>query len=162
MGSTGITNSAPAAVAGTAHGFNLGSHLSALVGPAVAVLAGIVFALILVRIFKVWKQRNTLSIKGIPPELDLLRGPVLALLPAVFVSIVIRFISLPPGPTGIVRHILSLWIIGALAWLVVKMLAITRRLIMSHFEVGVKDNLRARQVQTQLQVLERIAIFVWW
>jgi small-conductance mechanosensitive channel len=160
MDSATVTDSAGAAVAGTVHGFNLASHLSALLGPAVAVVAGIVLALILVRIFKVWKEKKTLSIRGISPELELLRGPVLALLPAVFLSIVIRFISLPPKPTGVIKHILSLWVIAALAWLAVKLLAIARKLIMSHFEVGVKDNLRARQVQTQLQVLERIAIFV--
>jgi small-conductance mechanosensitive channel len=35
-----------------------------------------------------------------------------------------------------------------------------RQLVMSHYQVEAKDNLKARQVQTQLRVLERIAIFV--
>jgi len=37
---------------------------------------------------------------------------------------------------------------------------VIRGLVMSHYEVDAKDNLRARRVQTQLQVLERIAIFI--
>ena len=155
-----VADSAAQAAAKSMEGFDIESHLFAILGPAVAVVAGIVIALILTRAFRHWKEKRTLSIKGIPPELDLLRGPVLALLPAVFVSVVIRFITLPEGLFDLLKHILSLWIIGALAWLVVKLLHIVHRLIMSHYEVEAKDNLRARQVQTQLQVLERIAIFI--
>jgi small-conductance mechanosensitive channel len=160
MDSAKVVDSAGAATAAAVDSINTEGHLFAIIGPAVAAVAGIVIALVLARLFKRWKEKKTFSIKGIAPELDLLRGPVLALLPAVFLSVAIRFISMPEGLIDLIKHILSLWIIGALAWLVVKLLTIIRKLIMSHYEVGAKDNLRARQVQTQLQVLERIAIFI--
>ncbi|MFH1312477.1 MAG: mechanosensitive ion channel domain-containing protein [Candidatus Eisenbacteria bacterium] len=160
MNAAGVADPAKAAASQTAQGFDIESHLFAILGPAVAVVAGIVIALLLVRVFRIWREKKTFSVRGIPPELELLRGPVLALIPAVFVGVVIRFISLPDGLIGLIKHILSLWIIGALAWLIVKLLHIVRRLIMSHYEVDVRDNLRARQIQTQLQVLERIAIFI--
>ncbi len=160
MNAAGVADPAKAAASQTAQGFDIESHLFAILGPAAAVVAGIVIALLLVRVFRIWREKKTFSVRGIPPELELLRGPVLALIPAVFVGVVIRFISLPDGLIGLIKHILSLWIIGALAWLIVKLLHIVRRLIMSHYEVDVRDNLRARQIQTQLQVLERIAIFI--
>ena len=160
MDAAGVADPAKAAAAQTAQGFDIESHLFAILGPAAAVVAGIVIALLLVRVLRIWREKKTFSVRGIPPELELLRCPVLALIPAVFVGVVIRFISLPDGLIGLIKHILSLWIIGALAWLIVKLLHIVRRLIMSHYEVDVRDNLRARQIQTQLQVLERIAIFI--
>jgi small-conductance mechanosensitive channel len=139
--------------------FDIEDHLFAIVGPPVAVAAGVVIALILVRLFRHWREKETISIRGIQPELELLRGPVLALMPAVFLSVAIRFLELPQGPTDLIKHLLSLWIIGALAWLAAKLVTIARKQVMSHYQLAAKDNLRARRVETQLQVLERIAIF---
>jgi len=140
--------------------FDIDAHLVALIGSGAAVAAGLLIGCVLLRLFRHWKERGTFSIKGIPPELEILRGPLLALLPAVFLSGIMRFVTLPEGLTDVIKHILALWIIGSLAWFAVKSVAIVRKLIMSHYEVTGKDNLRAIQVQTQLQVLERIVIFV--
>lgn len=135
-------------------------HLFTIIGPAAAVLAGIIIAFVLVRLFRRWKEKETFSIKGITPELELVRGPVLALLPAVFLSVILRFLTLPGDLNGLISHIISLWIIGALAWLAIKLVVIIRKLITSRYELEAKDNLRARQVETQLRVLERIATFI--
>jgi small-conductance mechanosensitive channel len=139
---------------------DIGNHLFAIIGPTAAVVAGLVIALVLLRVFRVWRDRKTFSVRGLTPELELLRGPVLALLPGMFLSVVIRFVALPEETADPVRHVLTLWIIGALAWLAMKLVVMIRKLIMSHYETEAKDNLRARQVQTQLQVLERIAMFI--
>jgi small-conductance mechanosensitive channel len=135
-------------------------HLFAIIGPAAAVAGGIIIAFVLVRVFKRWKEKETILIRGITPELELVRGPVLALLPALFLSVIIRFLALPGGLDDIIRHIIALWIIGALAWLAVKLVVIIRKLITGHYELTAKDNLRARQVETQLRLLERIATFI--
>jgi small-conductance mechanosensitive channel len=140
--------------------FDIDARLFALIGPAAAIVAGLVIGFVLVRLFRHWKERKTLSIRGIPPELEILRGPMLALLPAAFLSGIMRFVTLPQGLADVIKHILVLWIIGSLAWLAVKSVEIIRKVIMGHYEVRAKDNLRARQVQTQLQVLERIVIFI--
>jgi small-conductance mechanosensitive channel len=121
---------------------------------------GIVIALILHRIFRLWRERKTFSVKGLVPELDLLRGPILALIPAILLAVSIRVIEVPQGSAAIVSRVLTLWIIGAIAWLAMKLVTVVRKMIMSHYEVDAKDNLRARRVQTQLQVLERITIFI--
>lgn len=127
---------------------------------AAAVAVGIVIALVLHRVFRLWRERKTFSIKGLVPQLELLRGPVLALIPAIVLGIAVRAAGFPEQPAAIVKRVLTLWIIGSIAWLAMKLVTVVRKLIMSHYEVDVRDNLRARRIQTQLQVLERIAIFI--
>lgn len=121
---------------------------------------GIVLALILQRMFRLWRERKTFSLVGFVPQFDLLRGPTLALIPAVLLGIAIRLVGLPERPAAIIKHVLTLWIIGAIAWLCMKVVTMMRKLIMGHYDLDVKGNLRARQVQTRLQVLERIVIFI--
>ena len=121
---------------------------------------GIVLALILHRMFRLWRERKTFSLMGFVPQLELLRGPTLALVPAVLLGIAIRLVGLPERSAAIIKHVLTLWIIGAIAWLCMKVVTVMRKLIMGHYDLDVMGNLKARQVQTRLQVLERIAIFI--
>jgi small-conductance mechanosensitive channel len=60
-------------------------------------------------------------------------------------------------PTGI-SHILSLFLIGVVSWLLIKVVYVFEDFLVSRFEIGVKDNLRARKIHTQLRVLKRIVI----
>jgi small-conductance mechanosensitive channel len=135
-------------------------HLHTIIGFAAAIATGLLIALVFHRLFGRWREKGTLSIRGLQPDLELLRGPVLVLIPAICLGVAIRFLGLPNELDATIGHSLTVWIIAALAWLATRLVMIGRRLIMSHYEIDVKDNLRARQVQTQLQVLERIAIFI--
>jgi len=58
------------------------------------------------------------------------------------------------------KHIISLVLIGLMGWLVIKAVYVLEDYIVSRFEVGVKDNLQARKIHTQLRVLKRIVIIV--
>ncbi len=55
------------------------------------------------------------------------------------------------------RHGLALALIGACAWLAISLLTVVDAVIASHYRTDVADNLRARKIQTQTQVLRRIA-----
>ncbi|MFB0524619.1 MAG: mechanosensitive ion channel family protein, partial [Phycisphaerae bacterium] len=59
-----------------------------------------------------------------------------------------------------VNHILSLLLIGSVSWLLIKAVYVLEDYVVSRFEVGVKDNLRARKIHTQLRVLKRIVVIV--
>lgn len=61
---------------------------------------------------------------------------------------------------GGVKHILSLLFIGVVSWLVIKSTYVLDDYIFSRFNIDVKDNLRARKVRTQLNVIKRIVIIV--
>ena len=59
-----------------------------------------------------------------------------------------------------INHILSLLLIAAVSWLLIKTVYVLEDYVISRFEVDVKDNLRARKIHTQLRVLKRIVIIV--
>jgi len=59
-----------------------------------------------------------------------------------------------------VRQFITVSIIFCVTWLVIKAINLARELILRHYDMGEKDNLKARKVYTQFRVLERIVIFV--
>jgi small-conductance mechanosensitive channel len=59
-----------------------------------------------------------------------------------------------------VNHILSLVFIGLVSWLLIKAVYVLEEYVLNRFEVGVKDNLRARKIHTQFAVVKRIAIII--
>lgn len=64
----------------------------------------------------------------------------------------------PDGlPTGI-GHIVAIFVIGAISWLLISTVFVFEDFVVRRFEVNVKDNLRARKIHTQFRVLKRIAI----
>ena len=79
------------------------------------------------------------------------------------VLVVIR-LALPAALTGelpsSVSHILSLFFIATISWLLIGAAYVLEDYVVDRFEVGVKDNLRARKIHTQLRVLKRIVILV--
>jgi small-conductance mechanosensitive channel len=57
-------------------------------------------------------------------------------------------------------HVIALLMIALVAWLLIRMTYVLEDYVTSRFDVGVKDNLRARKIHTQFKVLKRIAIVV--
>ncbi|MBN1805275.1 MAG: mechanosensitive ion channel [Sedimentisphaerales bacterium] len=59
-----------------------------------------------------------------------------------------------------ISHITSLLFIGVVSWLLIRLFYVLERFILVRFDVGVKDNLRARKIHTQFRVLKRIVIAI--
>jgi len=125
-----------------------------LVGLAVAAVAGFVVAVVVVWILRrvahtshrTWDDRVT---QRTGPPIRFL-GPVVALL--LFFPLVER-----PGPAfTLVRHALSLALIGGVGWLLLRATGGFRDAILEHWDIGVADNLKAREVYTQVEVVGRI------
>jgi small-conductance mechanosensitive channel len=57
-------------------------------------------------------------------------------------------------------HAIALLLIALVAWLLIRMTYILEDYVTSRFDVGVRDNLRARKIHTQFKVLKRIVIIV--
>jgi small-conductance mechanosensitive channel len=55
---------------------------------------------------------------------------------------------------------LALLLIVLVAWLLIRMTYVLEDYVTNRFDVGVKDNLKARKIYTQLKVLKRIAIII--
>ncbi len=78
------------------------------------------------------------------------RGPMGLILPIFAVKL--AFPALP----GVASHALSLLVIAAIAWLVMRLTNILEDVLSYRYRMDVADNLRARRIHTQLQVIRRI------
>jgi small-conductance mechanosensitive channel len=133
-----------------------GTSLGAVV---LAILVGLVISWILCRIIR----RLDLHIE--PEKTNILLdtrnwgAPLNTIVPALCVALVLPALRLPPAAAGFLRHVLGLWTIGAVAFLAIRVTSVARQIILSHFDVTQKDNLKARAATTQLRVIERIIGF---
>ena len=57
-------------------------------------------------------------------------------------------------------QLLTIAAIFCVTWICIRVIRFSRILVLSKYDLGDKDNLKARKVFTQLRVLERITIFV--
>ena len=86
--------------------------------------------------------------------------PVQAILPLLALSLALPATSLPAHLVGPIRHAVVLGMIASVAWLLVSFINVFEDIVSAKYRVDVKDNLRARKLQTQVQVLRRIGIVV--
>jgi small-conductance mechanosensitive channel len=86
------------------------------------------------------------------------RRPALVLLPLAAIAIVLPSLKLPPDLLEGVRHIVSLGMISAAAWLAVSLTAVLDDFISSKYKIDVSDNLQARRVHTRTLLARRIAV----
>jgi small-conductance mechanosensitive channel len=83
----------------------------------------------------------------------------------IFVSIVIRMASFRQllgleNEGYLFRKASTLLFIFAATWLVIGVLKVIKKLIIHNYDVSSSDNLKARKIYTQFNILERIIIFI--
>jgi small-conductance mechanosensitive channel len=88
------------------------------------------------------------------------RTPLQLLIPLLAISFILPTSSMPPKVIVVLKHLLSLGIIVAVAWLVVRATNVLDDIVLSRYRIEEKDNLQARKIYTQLQVFKRIIIVV--
>ncbi len=88
------------------------------------------------------------------------RKPAKLIIPLLALFLALPATSLPTGPIGAIRHILALGMIASVAWLAIIMIDVFEDVVAERYKIGVRDDLRARKIQTQVHVLRRTAIVV--
>jgi len=82
----------------------------------------------------------------------------------IVILLIVRVVGKLPNFTALVPevavHAIALLLIALVAWLLIRMTCVLEDYVTSRFDVGVKDNLKARKIHTQFKVLKRIAIVV--
>src|SRR5215472_1421362 len=86
------------------------------------------------------------------------RHPSKWIFPLLAVLGVLPGLPLPPKPMAALEHVTALALIAAIAWLVTLSVDVTADVIADRYRVDVEDNLVARRIQTQFQMLRRITI----
>jgi small-conductance mechanosensitive channel len=87
-------------------------------------------------------------------------GPARLIIPLFAVSFILTLVSFPAGVLPFARQSLALLWIVAVAWLVIKLAYVVEDLILSQYAMDVRDNLAARRIYTQIQILKKVVIVV--
>jgi small-conductance mechanosensitive channel len=135
-----------------------GSLLSAayLAGAA---LAGFAIGLLLLLLLRLWARRRG----GQPLARSLLRrlaGPLRLVLPLLAVAIVLPFTGVQGPLQQLLRQLLSILVIAAIAWLLIRGAALLQDYLLERYNIQAADNLKARKLYTQIRYLRRVLAVV--
>ena len=86
--------------------------------------------------------------------------PLRLLIPLLLASLFLPYVSATPFAKNIIGHFTGiLWTIS-FAWLVIQVPAVLKTYILTVYRIENKDNLKARAIYTQLEVLQKLVIFI--
>jgi small-conductance mechanosensitive channel len=88
------------------------------------------------------------------------RRPAGVALPLLALFLVLPGLPWPQPLTDFLQHLVVLGLIAAVAWLGVRLLDVLVEVIGATYRLDVKDNLRARKIETQVHLLRRIAAVI--
>jgi len=88
------------------------------------------------------------------------RLPALVLLLLLTTHLFLPLFQLPASLVNFVRQILGVMLIGTVAWVAIKLTYVGRDLIAHHYDITLPDNLAARKVNTQYQILQRVVVTI--
>ena len=124
------------------------------------ILSGFIFYILFQYLLRKWFLKIKSLIKGIIVPVELLYGPIRFLFPSLCLLIMIPFLSIPTNIRVLLNHFLAILFIVVIAWLIIRIFAILKVIILSRYKLDVKDNLKARQINTQLSVIQRVLIVI--
>lgn len=108
-----------------------------------------------------WVLRRRARRKGALLDQSLARrgeGPSRWIFPLLAVLIVLPGLSLPSKLMSALEHVTGIGLVAAVAWLVILTSAVASDILAGRYRVDVADNLLARRIQTQFQMLHRVAV----
>jgi small-conductance mechanosensitive channel len=88
------------------------------------------------------------------------RKPARIILPLLAVFLVLPTLPLPQFLRQPIGHLLALAMIAVVGWSVVALTEIVTDVVSTKYRIDVPDNLEARRIQTQLQLLRRVTMVV--
>jgi small-conductance mechanosensitive channel len=122
-----------------------------------ALSVGFFAHLILLKVLRRWAARTSADLEKAVQRYS--RRPLFVLMPLVAVAFSFSFIPLSPELAVSVKRIHSLLLIATVAWVVTSAIRVAEYVILAHYDLQAKDNLKARALQTQIDVFKNIATF---
>jgi len=136
---------------------NILTNMSGPLQDTIIILLGILIAYVFFHfILKGVVKKAQKLMRKISIPLEMLYGPVRLLFPAITAMIIMPFVTLPQRIDDLINHTLIIWFIIGFAWLLLRIFMILKTVILSQYKLDVKDNLKARQISTQLSVIQRV------
>ncbi len=87
-------------------------------------------------------------------------GPTRWIFPLVAILLALPLLPIRPQILGPLQHVLALGLIASLAWIVILLADVFADTMSARYAIDVADNLEARRVRTQTQVLRRIFVVI--
>jgi small-conductance mechanosensitive channel len=129
---------------------------------AALLLGAIILAFIVHRIIFAVGRRVT---RGLPNSLfaSIVRygeNPAQLILLLIFIVAVLPMLPLPKNVAGIAEHIVALGIVACIGWLLIALVQVFDELVAIRHSIDVRENLAARRIRTQVQMLRRVAVTI--
>jgi small-conductance mechanosensitive channel len=127
------------------------------------ILAAVIVAALVVRAIALIALRRLSRRKGSVLGESLVKHgqrPSLWILPLVAVLAIVPSLWLPQNFKVGLEHLAGLGLIAALAWLAILFIEVTKDILTARYRVDVDDNLIARRVQTQFQMVHRMSVIL--
>lgn len=86
--------------------------------------------------------------------------PAKVLFPLLAVFLVLPILQLPPDLMELIRHVIGLGLIASTAWLIIDLTEVFDDLVSTKYKIEIRDNLAARKIRTQIEMLHRISVVV--
>ena len=136
--------------------------LEKLVRPLGTLAAGLLVAILVHYLLFRALDRLARSTKTIVDDslVNHLRRPAQLIIPILAVNFLLPLVSLPPRVLIFLKQTFSLLLIISVAWLVIKLVYVLEDLILDQYRIDLKDNLEARRIYTQIQILKKVVIVV--
>lgn len=88
------------------------------------------------------------------------RGPAQLIVPLTAAEMVAPYVPLPQAARSLLTHALGIALVLSTAWLVLRLRYVLEDVLLMRYRLGARDNLRARQMHTQVEILRRITVVV--
>ena len=86
--------------------------------------------------------------------------PLLWIVTLLVVRVLGKLPAIQPHTPDVAEHVIAVVLIALVAWLLIRMTFVLEDYVINRFDVGVKDNLKARKIHTQFRLFKRIVIVV--
>jgi small-conductance mechanosensitive channel len=135
------------------------------VGVAALLIAGVILLSVFVHnvLFRILARLRHKSVKDLPLlRIIISRGrrPALWLVIMSAVAVVLPFVDIPAQYVKMTDRLVGIGWFVALGWLMVSSVYTFEDVVLLRYDTAIEDNLKARRVRTQLQLLRRMAIIL--
>lgn len=136
--------------------------LSSMTMLAATGIGGLLVSLVVGWLIERRHGERPIEIASYELHLKHLRVPFRLLLPAVAIRVALHWTQFPQDVLTVLSHVLQIWIIFAIALFARRSFVMVREMLLEEHPVDVEDNLQARRIMTQYQVIQRIGTVLVW
>ena len=120
------------------------------------IVSGVLIYFLFQKVLKRWFAGISTFFEEEKIHFEQLHAPLGFLFPPLFLLLTLPLIDLSQAVRKPIDHILSIWTIIGVSWLLIRLFSIVKEFILSRYEMSAKDNLAARRISTQLNVIQRV------